>query len=51
MLLLTEIDEALAGLAAVDPRAAELVKQILAYSRRQTLRPAIVKLTDVIEEF
>ncbi len=32
-------------------RAAELVKQILAYSRRQTLRPAIVKLTDVIEEF
>ncbi len=32
-------------------RAAELVKQILAYSRRQTLRPAILKLTDVIEEF
>ncbi|HZV20669.1 MAG TPA: histidine kinase dimerization/phospho-acceptor domain-containing protein, partial [Hyphomicrobiales bacterium] len=32
-------------------RAAELVKQILAYSRRQTLRPALVKLTDVIEEF
>ena len=32
-------------------RAAELVKQILAYSRRQTLRPAIVKITDVIEEF
>ena len=32
-------------------RAAELVKRILAYSRRQTLRPAIVKLTDVIEEF
>lgn len=32
-------------------RAAELVKQILAYSRRQTLRPAILRLTDVIEEF
>ena len=32
-------------------RAAELVKQILAYSRRQTLRPAVLKLTDVIEEF
>ncbi|MGO9984791.1 MAG: ATP-binding protein [Rhodomicrobium sp.] len=32
-------------------RAAELVKQILAYSRKQTLRPAILKLTDVIEEF
>ncbi|MGO8952653.1 MAG: response regulator [Rhodomicrobium sp.] len=32
-------------------RAAELVKQILAYSRRQTLRPALLKLTDVIEEF
>jgi two-component system, cell cycle sensor histidine kinase and response regulator CckA len=32
-------------------RAAELVKRILAYSRRQTLRPAILKLTDVIEEF
>ncbi|MGA7323766.1 MAG: ATP-binding protein, partial [Rhodomicrobium sp.] len=32
-------------------RAAELVKQILAYSRRQTLRPALVRLTDVIEEF
>jgi len=32
-------------------RAAELVKQILAYSRRQTLRPAILKVTDVIEEF
>ncbi len=32
-------------------RAAELVKQILAYSRRQTLRPAILKLTDVIEEY
>ena len=32
-------------------RAAELVKQILAYSRKQTLRPAILKVTDVIEEF
>jgi two-component system, cell cycle sensor histidine kinase and response regulator CckA len=32
-------------------RAAELVKQILAYSRRQTLRPALLKITDVIEEF
>ncbi len=32
-------------------RAAELVKQILAYSRKQTLRPAILNLTDVIEEF
>jgi two-component system, cell cycle sensor histidine kinase and response regulator CckA len=32
-------------------RAAELVKRILAYSRRQTLRPAILRLTDVIEEF
>ena len=32
-------------------RAAELVKQILAYSRKQTLRPAILKITDVIEEF
>ncbi len=32
-------------------RAAELVKQILAYSRRQTLRAAILKITDVIEEF
>ncbi len=32
-------------------RAAELVKQILAYSRRQTLRPAILKFTDIIEEF
>ena len=32
-------------------RAAELVKQILAYSRRQTLRPAILRVTDVIEEF
>ncbi len=32
-------------------RAAELVKQILAYSRRQTLRPAVLKLTDIIEEF
>jgi two-component system, cell cycle sensor histidine kinase and response regulator CckA len=32
-------------------RAAELVKRILAYSRRQTLRSAILKLTDVIEEF
>ncbi|WP_251134109.1 ATP-binding protein [Rhodomicrobium sp. Az07] len=32
-------------------RAAELVKQILAYSRRQTLRPAMLRLTDVIEEF
>jgi two-component system cell cycle sensor histidine kinase/response regulator CckA len=32
-------------------RAAELVKQILAYSRRQTLRPAVLKFTDVIEEF
>jgi two-component system cell cycle sensor histidine kinase/response regulator CckA len=32
-------------------RAAELVAQILAYSRRQTLRPAILKLTDVIEQF
>ncbi len=32
-------------------RAAELVKQILAYSRRQTLRPAILRFTDVIEEF
>jgi two-component system cell cycle sensor histidine kinase/response regulator CckA len=32
-------------------RAAELVKQILAYSRRQTLRPAILKITDVIEEY
>jgi two-component system, cell cycle sensor histidine kinase and response regulator CckA len=32
-------------------RAAELVKRILAYSRRQTLRPALLKLTDVIEEF
>ena len=32
-------------------RAAELVKQILAYSRRQTLRPAVLRLTDIIEEF
>ncbi len=32
-------------------RAAELVAQILAYSRRQTLRPAVLKLTDVIEQF
>ena len=32
-------------------RAAELVKRILAYSRRQTLRSAILRLTDVIEEF
>jgi two-component system cell cycle sensor histidine kinase/response regulator CckA len=32
-------------------RAAELVKQILAYSRKQTLRPAILRVTDVIEEF
>jgi two-component system cell cycle sensor histidine kinase/response regulator CckA len=32
-------------------RAAELVKQILAYSRRQTLRPGVLKLTDVIEQF
>jgi len=32
-------------------RAAELVKQILAYSRRQTLRPALLRVTDVIEEF
>ncbi len=32
-------------------RAAELVKQILAYSRKQTLRPAVVRITDVIEEF
>ena len=32
-------------------RAAELVEQILAYSRKQTLRPAILKITDVIEEF
>ena len=32
-------------------RAGELVKQILAYSRRQTLRPAVLKFTDVIEEF
>jgi two-component system, cell cycle sensor histidine kinase and response regulator CckA len=32
-------------------RAAELVKQILAYSRRQTLRPAVLRITDVIEEF
>jgi two-component system cell cycle sensor histidine kinase/response regulator CckA len=32
-------------------RAAELVAQILAYSRRQTLRPAILRLTDVIEQF
>ncbi len=32
-------------------RAAELVKQILAYSRRQTLRPAVLRVTDVIEEF
>ena len=32
-------------------RAAELVKQILAYSRKQTLRPALLRITDVIEEF
>jgi two-component system cell cycle sensor histidine kinase/response regulator CckA len=32
-------------------RAAELVKQILAYSRKQTLRPAVLRITDVIEEF
>ena len=32
-------------------RAAELVKQILAYSRKQTLRSAILRVTDVIEEF
>jgi two-component system cell cycle sensor histidine kinase/response regulator CckA len=32
-------------------RAAELVKQILAYSRRQTLRSAILRITDIIEEF
>lgn len=32
-------------------RAAELVRHILAYSRRQTLRPTILTLTDVIEDF
>ncbi len=32
-------------------RAAELVRQILAYSRQQTLRPTLVSLTDVIEDF
>jgi two-component system cell cycle sensor histidine kinase/response regulator CckA len=32
-------------------RAAELVNQILAYSRKQTLRPTVVALTDVIQDF
>jgi two-component system cell cycle sensor histidine kinase/response regulator CckA len=32
-------------------RAAELVRHILAYSRRQTLRPRVLTLTDVIEDF
>ncbi len=32
-------------------RAATLVAQILAYSRKQTLRPAVLKLTDIIEQF
>jgi two-component system, cell cycle sensor histidine kinase and response regulator CckA len=32
-------------------RAAELVAQILAYSRRQTLRPALIQITDAVEQF
>ncbi len=32
-------------------RAATLVAQILAYSRKQTLRPAVLRLTDIIEQF
>jgi two-component system cell cycle sensor histidine kinase/response regulator CckA len=32
-------------------RAAGLVAQILAYSRKQTLRPAILMLTDVVETY
>jgi two-component system cell cycle sensor histidine kinase/response regulator CckA len=32
-------------------RAAELVQQILAYSRRQTLRPVIIKVTEVVEQY
>jgi two-component system cell cycle sensor histidine kinase/response regulator CckA len=32
-------------------RAAKLVGQILAYSRRQTLRPTLLSLTDIIEDF
>ena len=32
-------------------RAAGLVAQILAYSRKQTLRPAVLKLTDVVEQY
>jgi len=32
-------------------RAAALVRHLLAYSRRQTLRPKVLSLTDVIEDF
>jgi two-component system cell cycle sensor histidine kinase/response regulator CckA len=32
-------------------RAADLVRHLLAYSRRQTLRPRVLLLTDVIEDF
>jgi two-component system cell cycle sensor histidine kinase/response regulator CckA len=32
-------------------RAADLVRHLLAYSRRQTLRPRVLSLTDVIEDF
>jgi len=32
-------------------RAAALVRHLLAYSRRQTLRPTVLSLTDVIEDF
>jgi two-component system, cell cycle sensor histidine kinase and response regulator CckA len=32
-------------------RAAGLVAQILAYSRKQTLRPAVLKLTEVVEQY
>ena len=32
-------------------RAAGLVAQILAYSRKQTLRPAILMLTDIVEQY
>lgn len=32
-------------------RAADLVRHLLAYSRRQTLRPRVLSLTDAIEDF
>ena len=47
----SEVEESLSEVLKAGERAAVLIRQLLAFSRRQTLEPEIVCLNQVIDEF